>query len=135
LAIRTLTKHGVPLLLFFGFQEIQAMEHEIQRTSKIPILSWIEKGKVYDKAKSINIAMICTVITASLINIFYALAVYASQPNVTSLESSQIPALFLAQSKLGLGAEASTVARFHDSYVHYICPAIHGGFETHIEPR
>lgn len=99
-------------LLFFGFQEIQAMEREIQETSRIPVLSWIKKDLVLDKTKSISIAMICTVVAATLINIFYALAVYASHPNVAPLQSAQIPALYLAESKLGLGAETSMALAF-----------------------
>ena len=83
-------------LLFFGFQEIQAMEREIQESSKIPIVSWIKKDFVLNKTKYVSWRWL-TVVTASLINIFYALAVYASHPDITSLQSAQIPALYLAQ--------------------------------------
>ncbi|HVB11997.1 MAG TPA: hypothetical protein VNE86_02605 [Nitrososphaerales archaeon] len=99
-------------LLFFGFQEIQAMEREIKSSSKIPILSWIKKDFVLDKAKSLTLAMVCTVVAASLINIIYAVAVYASRPDISSLESAQIPALYLAQNKLGLGVETTMAIAF-----------------------
>jgi amino acid transporter len=99
-------------LLFFGFQEIQAMEREIQQSSRIPIVSWIKKDFVLDKSKCVSLAMVCTVASASLINIFYALGVYASHPDITSLRSTQIPALYLAQTKLGLGVETSMAIAF-----------------------
>lgn len=99
-------------LLFFGFQEIQAMERETQESSKIPVVSWIKKDFTIVKTKYMSLAMIATVLTASLVNIFYALAVYASHPNLSQLESAQIPALYLAQKELGLGAEVMMAFAF-----------------------
>jgi amino acid transporter len=88
------------------------MEREIQETSKIPIVSWIKKDFAMKKTTYIGLAMICTVVTASLINIFYALAVYASHPDIASLNSAQIPALYLSQVKLGLGVETTMAVAF-----------------------
>ena len=88
------------------------MERETQETSKIPIVSWIKKDFTLNKTEYMSIAMIGTVLTASLVNIFYALAVYASHPNISSLESAQIPALYLAQEELGRGVETLMAAAF-----------------------
>lgn len=105
LAYALLINTGYLYLLFFGFQEIQAMERETKETSKIPIVSWIKKDFILPKTKYIDLAMISSVLVASGINIFYALAVYASHPNISALNSSQIPALYLAGTFLGQRSE------------------------------
>lgn len=92
-------------LLFFGFQEIQAMERETRPDSEIPVISWIKKGFRLDNTKYISIAMIASVVVASAINILYALATFASHPDAAALNASRIPALYLAQVNFGLGME------------------------------
>lgn len=92
-------------LLFFGFQEVQALERETRPDSQIPIISWIKKGFRLENTRYISLAMISSVLVASAVNIFYALAVYAAHPKPAALEGSQIPALYLAQVKFGLGME------------------------------
>ncbi len=99
-------------LLFFGFQEIQAMEREALEKSSIPVLSWIKKDFTLEKTKYIPLAMIITVVVASLVNIFYALAAYTAHQSLSALQSVQIPALYLAREELGLGFESSMAVAF-----------------------
>lgn len=99
-------------LLFFGFQEIQAIEREAKESSGIPIISWIKRDFTLPKTKYFLIAMICSVVVASAINIFYGLAVYAVRPNLSALSSAQIPALYLAGRVLGLWPETLVAIAF-----------------------
>jgi len=88
-------------LLFFGFQEIQALDREALDKTRIPVISWIWKGYVVEKKRYFGVAMVLTVLIAGFVNIFYALAVFAVHPSAASLSASQIPALFVAESFLG----------------------------------
>lgn len=92
---------GYLYLLFFGFQEIQALDREARDTSRIPIVSWFRKGYTLDKHRYFGIAMVATVVIAAAVNIFYALAVYAANPSPAGFSTSQIPALYVAESVLG----------------------------------
>ncbi|MEM3670242.1 MAG: APC family permease [Thermoprotei archaeon] len=92
---------GYLYLLFFGFQEIQSLEKDVKAESSVPFLSWVKKGFTVSKGKYLGYAMILSVVMASAINILYALAVYAVHPNVSTVFSSQIPALYLAKTYLG----------------------------------
>jgi len=97
----TLVNTAYLYLLFFGFQEIQVLDREARDTVRIPVLSWIRKGYVLDKKRYFGIAMVATVVIAGLVNIFYALAVFAAHPSPSALSASQIPALYVAESVLG----------------------------------
>ncbi len=88
-------------LLFFGFQEIQSLERDAISSSPIPVISWIKRGYRLDKTKYLGAAMILTVLIASAVNIFYALAVFSSHPDPAAVKASQIPALYLAERFLG----------------------------------
>ena len=99
-------------LLFFGFQEIQALERETREESKITIVSWIKPNFKMTNTKYMSLAMIVSVVIASSINIFYALATYTTHTDPTALASSQIPALYLAGNRLGSAAEATMALAF-----------------------
>ena len=99
-------------LLFFGFQEIQSLEQEALPTSRIPVVSWFLKGRKVDKRTYLGIAMIASVLIAAAVNVFYALAVYASAPSPTALAAAQIPALYVAESALGRPQEVLTAVAF-----------------------
>jgi len=92
---------GYLYLLFFGFQEIQALERDAHDQSRIPILSRIKKGYTIGKSRYLGVAMVLSVLIAAAINILYALAVYSVHPALAALNSSQIPALYLAKNYLG----------------------------------
>jgi amino acid transporter len=92
---------GYLYLLFFGFQEIQSLEREALETSPIPIVSWIKSGYRVSKTSYLGMAMVGSVVIAAAINIFYALAVYSVHPSLASVDSAQIPALYLATHYLG----------------------------------
>jgi amino acid transporter len=96
---------GYLYLLFFGFQEIQSLERDTVEQSSIPVVSWIKKGYKMEKTTYLGVAMISSVVIAAAINIFYALAVYSAHPNLVAVNTSQIPALYLAKLFLGTKQE------------------------------
>ncbi len=99
-------------LLFFGFQEIQSLEQEALRTSRIPLLSRLFHWEPFDKRAYLGYAMIASVVIAAAVNIFYALAVYAAAPDPASLGTAQIPALYVAESTLGTSQALFTAVAF-----------------------
>lgn len=111
---------GYLYLLFFGFQEIQSLERDSMERSTVPILSWIKRGLTLERTKYLGVAMVLSVVVASLVNIFYGLAVYASH---TSLQGSAIPALFLAGHLLGPGQELLVAVAFLIATVTTFVPA------------
>jgi hypothetical protein len=110
---------GYLYLLFFGFQEIQSLERDSVERSKVPILSWVKRGLTLERAKYFGVAMVMSVVIASVVNIFYGLAVYASH---AQLLGSAIPALFLA-SHLGPGQELLVAVAFLIATVTTFVPA------------
>lgn len=96
---------GYLYLLFFGFQEIQALERDAVERSKVPVISWVRKGFTLPRTSYLGVAMVLSVVVASAFNIIYGLAVFASRPTLSALQGSQIPALYLAQNVLGSGQE------------------------------
>jgi amino acid transporter len=111
---------GYLYLLFFGFQEIQSLERDSVDRSKVPLLSWVKRGYTLDRAKYFGVAMVLSVVVASVVNIFYGLAVYASH---ASLQGSAIPALYLARSLLGPGQELLVAVAFLIATVTTFVPA------------
>jgi len=87
---------GYLYLLFFGFQEIQALERDAKETSSIPVISWIKKGYRMDKSQYLGLAMIASVVIAATVNIMYGLSVFSLHPDLTQLTNAQIPALFIS---------------------------------------
>jgi len=96
---------GYLYLLFFGFQEIQALERDAVEKSSVPIISWMKKGLKLERTAYLGVAMIMSVVVAATLNIFYGLAVYASHPVESTLTTTGIPALYLAGAFLGPGQE------------------------------
>jgi amino acid transporter len=94
---------GYLYILFFGFQEIQALERDAIQSSSIPIVSWIRRGYRMARSRYLGVAMITSVVAAASINILYAMSVYAAHPSLTDLQTSQIPAIYLATRFLGPG--------------------------------
>ncbi len=108
----TIVNTGYLYLLFFGFQEIQALDREALDPSPIPLLSRIWPGFEVSKRRYFGIAMVATVVIATAVNLFYALTVYAANPSPASLSSAQIPALSVAASVLGTSQEALVALAF-----------------------
>lgn len=96
---------GYLYLLFFGFQEIQALERDAHEKSPVLVVSWVKRGYRRSKAQYLGVAMILTVLITAAINIFYGLAVFAAHPSPSAVLQAQIPALYLASTYLG---------RFHE---------------------
>lgn len=119
---------GYLYLLFFGFQEIQVLERDSVERSQVPFVSWVRRGYTMGKTDYFEAAMIASVVIASVINIFYGLAVYSSGQVASGLEnscatSSCIPALYLAQHVLGGGQELLIAAAFLIATVTTFVPA------------
>jgi amino acid transporter len=96
-----LTNTAFLYLLFFGFQEVQALDRDCVESSGVPILSWLRPGYRVPKTSYFRSAMIGSVLVALVVNILFALAVYSSRPDATAMASSQIPALYIASTFLG----------------------------------
>lgn len=92
---------GYLYLLFFGFQEIQALEADAKEESPVPLVSWVKRGYKLDKTRYLGVAMVLTVVITASINIFYGLAVYAAHPSPEAVAQAQIPAMYLASTFLG----------------------------------
>jgi amino acid transporter len=114
---------GYLYLLFFGFQEIQALERDAVERSKIPVVSWVKKGFTLDRTTYFGVAMVVSVVVAAAINILYGLAVYSAHPDLSSCTTSCIPALFLAQKALGGGEELLVAIAFLIATVTTFVPA------------
>ncbi len=116
---------GYLYLLFFGFQEIQSFERDSVEQSSVPIVSWVKKGFKIDRTKYFGIAMVMSVVVASALNIFYGLAVYSahSLSGASGLQTSAIPALYLAGNLLGPGQELLVAAAFLIATVTTFVPA------------
>jgi amino acid transporter len=114
---------GYLYLLFFGFQEIQALERDAVERSAIPVVSWLKKGFTVERSTYLGVAMVLSVVIASALNIAYGLAVYASHPATEVLYHSEIPALYLAKSSLGPGQELLVGVAFLVAAVTTFVPA------------
>lgn len=114
---------GYLFILFFGFQEIQAMDREALDESFIPIYSRVRKGKKMDKATYMGLSMIITVIVAAVVKILFAVSVYTVHPNITELKSSSIPALFVARHYLGIEWETIMAIAFMMATITTFVPA------------
>ena len=114
---------GYLYLLFFGFQEIQALERDAHESSTVPVVSWIKRGYKLSKVQYLGVAMILTVLITAAINIFYGLAVFAAHPNPTAVLQAQIPALYLASFFLGPFHELLVAVAFLIASVTTFVPA------------
>ncbi len=88
-------------LLFFGFQEIQAMSADLAPKSSIPGLSMFKRFRDMDRVSFAKQSMIWSVILATVINVAFAIAVYVAAPSAAALSGSGVPAIYLAQSIFG----------------------------------
>ena len=111
---------GYLYLLFFGFQEIQSLERDAVEKSSVPVLSWVRRGFTLSRTTYFGVAMVLSVVIASVVNILYGLAVYASH---TPLQGSAIPALYLAGHLLGPGQELLVAVAFLLATVTTFVPA------------
>lgn len=88
---------GYLFILFFGFQEIMAFQRNvsdktiIKNPIKIP-----DRNIELNKDKIIEWSMIFTVIISASINIAYSLSVLYLHPSSISINSSSIPAFYIA---------------------------------------
>ncbi|MHB1470966.1 MAG: APC family permease [Thermoplasmataceae archaeon] len=114
---------GYLFILFFGFQEIQAMERETLETGKIPILSRIHKGKLYSKETQIFASMFTTVLIASSVMILLAFALFSLHANFAAVSSSNIPMIYIAGQYLGILGETLTAAIFLIATITTFVPA------------
>ena len=116
---------GYLYLLFFGFQEIQSLERDAVEESSVPVISWVKKGFKLGRTTYFGVAMVLSVVVAASLNIFYGLAVYSSHtlPAASGLQTSAIPALYLAGRLLGPGQELLVAIAFLLATVTTFVPA------------
>jgi len=116
---------GYLYLLFFGFQEIQSLERDAVEESSVPVVSWIKKGFKLGRTTYFGVAMVLSVVIASSLNILYGLAVYSSHtlPGASGLQTSAIPAIYLAGNLLGPGQELLVAVAFLLATVTTFVPA------------
>jgi amino acid transporter len=114
---------GYLYLLFFGFQEIQALEHDALEESSIPVISWIKKGFRVSKFKYLGLAMVGSVVIAAIINILYGVAVFSLHPSLVALNESSIPALYVTKLALGPWQELITAIVFLIATITTFVPA------------
>ena len=123
IAQEILENTGYLFILFFGFQEIQAMERETLESGKIPILSRIHKGKMYSKETQIFASMFTTVLIASSVMILLAFAIFSLHANSAAVSSSNIPMIYIAGQYLGILGEALTAVIFLIATITTFVPA------------
>jgi amino acid transporter len=114
---------GYLYLLFFGFQEIQALERDSRDSSPITVVSWIRRGYTLPKGTYLGIAMILTVLVTAGINMLYGVAVFSVHPSATAVLQAQIPALYLAQTYFGKTQELLVAIAFLIATVTTFVPA------------
>jgi amino acid transporter len=114
---------GYLYLLFFGFQEIQALEKDALEYSSIPVISWIKKGFTVTKFKYLGLAMIGSVVIAAIVNILYGIAVYSLHPSLNALNESSIPALYVTNLAIGPEQELITAIVFLIATITTFVPA------------
>lgn len=91
--IDILIDSGYLFILFFGFQEIMAFQRNISDKTIIKI-----PGRTIELSKNqiIEWSMILTVIISATINIGYSVSVLYLHPSSTGINSSSIPAFYIA---------------------------------------
>ena len=115
---------GYLYLLFFGFQEIQALERDAKEESEVPIVSWLKKGFKLNRTTYFGLAMVLAVVISAAVNIFYGLAVYASANSGGGVpQGTAIPALYLAGNLLGPAQELLVAMAFLIATVTTFVPA------------
>lgn len=114
---------GYLYLLFFGFQEIQAVERDAKPQVSVPLISRLKPGFTMKRKDYLNAAMIISVVVAAAVNILYAAAVFSVHPSLSEVEASSIPALFLAKAYLGTPQELLTAVAFLLATVTTFVPA------------
>lgn len=114
---------GYLFILFFGFQEIQAMERETLEYGKIPIFSRIHKGKLYSKETQIFASMFTTVLIASSVMILLAFAIFSLHANSSAVNGSNIPMIYIAGQYLGILGETLTAVIFLIATITTFVPA------------
>jgi amino acid transporter len=81
------------------------------------------KGFTLRKTRYLGIAMIISVLVAASINILYGLAVFSLHPSLSAMKTSQIPALYLANTYLGPGQQLLTAVVFLIATITTFVPA------------
>ncbi len=114
---------GFLFILFFGFQEIQAMVRESMDTSEIPVITRLFHLKPMPKEKYLTLSMQATVLLSLILMIFNALTIYAVHPNLGALSSSTIPALYVVSTFLGPRFQIVTITAFLLSTITTFVPA------------
>jgi amino acid transporter len=113
-ALATLPSTGIPtlafilvtntaflFLLFFGFQEIQALSADLASRSNIPVLSAFARFRNIDRVTFAKYAMLGSVLIATVINVLYAVAVYVGSPDLAGTQASTVPGVYISRTMFG----------------------------------
>ncbi|HEY4822936.1 MAG TPA: APC family permease [Candidatus Bathyarchaeia archaeon] len=88
-------------LLFFGFQEIQALSADLASKSNIPVLSTFARFRNIDRVTFAKYAMLGSVLIATVINVLYAVAVYVGSPDLAGAQASSVPGVYISRTMFG----------------------------------
>lgn len=112
LPVEVLENTGFLFILFFGFQEIQAMVRESREFSTVPLFSRILGLERMPKARYFPLAMGLTVIISLAVMAFNALTIYSVHPDLQGMKAATIPALYVVAKYLGPEYQAITLTAF-----------------------
>ncbi len=96
-----ITNTAFLFLLFFGFQEIQALSSDLAPKSSVPGLAFLSRFKDMDRVRFAKYAMLGSVVIATIINIAYAVGVYIASPDPNSVAQASIPAVYISRTMFG----------------------------------
>jgi len=93
---------GYLYIIFFGFQEILTLNREGLEKSRIPFGKKLFGKSVVGKETYMPAAVVLTVIISSLVNILFAVAVFAVKPSSAIIDTKSIPAIYIAKEFTGV---------------------------------
>ncbi len=93
---------GYLYIIFFGFQEILTLNREGLDKSRIPLGKKLFGKEEVGKETYISAAVVLTVIISSLVNILFAIAVFAVKPSLSVIDTKSIPAIYIAKEFTGV---------------------------------
>lgn len=110
-------------ILFFGFQEIQSIVKETKEYSTIPLISRLFHLKPMERVRYVSLSMIITVIFSLVTMVLVSLSYYSLHPNLSALEESTIPAIYIVREYIGRNFELLTLSAFLIADVTTFVPA------------
>ncbi len=125
LSFLLITNTAYLFLLFFGFQEIQALSTDLASRSSIPGLRAFQRFRSMDRVTFAKYAMLGSVLIATTINILYAVSVYVASPDFAGVAASTVPGVYISRTTFGpwngllmaIGFIVATLTTFVPTYL------------------